>query len=83
VVVDASHPLALKTLVRRLERGQLVAIFPQVQPTVTGSLMKVYDSAALIAARCNAQIVPVRMSGTLYSRSARLPATIPGGCSRA
>ena len=56
VVVDASHPLALKTLMRRLERGQLVAVFPQGQPTVTGGLMKVYDSAALIAARCNAQI---------------------------
>jgi acyl-[acyl-carrier-protein]-phospholipid O-acyltransferase/long-chain-fatty-acid--[acyl-carrier-protein] ligase len=68
VVVDASHPLALKTLMRRLERGLLVAIFPQGQPTVTGSLMKVYDSAALIAARCNAEIVPVRVSGTLESR---------------
>jgi len=68
VVVDASRPLALKTLMRRLERGLLVAIFPQGQPTVTGSLMKVYDSAALIAARCNAEIVPVRVSGTLESR---------------
>src|SRR5262249_14433002 len=67
VVVDASHPLALKTLMRQLERGQLVAVFPQGQATVTGSLMKVYDSAALIAARCSAQIVPVRVSGTLYS----------------
>jgi acyl-[acyl-carrier-protein]-phospholipid O-acyltransferase/long-chain-fatty-acid--[acyl-carrier-protein] ligase len=68
VVVDASHPLALKTLMRRLERGLLVAVFPQGQPTVTGGLMKVYDSAALIAARCNAEIVPVRVSGTLESR---------------
>ena len=77
VVVDASHPLALKTLMRRLERGQLVAVFPQGQPTVTGSLMKVYDSAALIAARCNAQIVPVRVSGTLYSRFSAVTGNYP------
>jgi acyl-[acyl-carrier-protein]-phospholipid O-acyltransferase / long-chain-fatty-acid--[acyl-carrier-protein] ligase len=68
VVVDPSHPLFLKTLMRRLERGQPVAVFPQGQPTATGSLTKIYDSAALIAARCDAQIVPVRLSGTLYTR---------------
>ena len=77
VVVDASHPLALKTLMRRLERGQPVAVFPQGQPTVTGGLMKVYDSAALIAARCNAQIVPVRVSGTLYSRFSAVGGNFP------
>ena len=77
VVVDASHPLALKTLMRRLERGQIVAVFPQGQPTVTGGLMKVYDSAALIAARCNAQIVPVRVSGTLYSHFSSVTGNYP------
>ena len=77
VVVEASHPLALKTLMRRLERGHLVAVFPEGQPTVTGSLMKVYDSAALIAARCNAQIVPVRVNGTLYSRFSAMAGNYP------
>src|SRR5262249_42655192 len=61
VVIDASHPLSLKALMRRLERGHPVAVFPQGQPTPTGGLMKIYDSAALLADRCNAQIVPVRI----------------------
>jgi len=77
VVVEASHPLSLKTLMRRLERGVPVAVFPQAQPTVTGSLMRIYDSAALIAARCNAQIVPVRVSGTLYSRYSAVGGNFP------
>src|SRR6185436_18691729 len=68
VVVDAAHPLSLKTLMRRLQQGKPVAVFPQGRPTTTGSLTKVYDSAALLAVRCSAQIVPVRLSGTLYSR---------------
>ena len=77
VVVDAAHPLALKTLMRRLEREELVAVFPQGQPTTTGSLMKVYDSAALIAARCNARIVPVRVRGTLYGRFSAVSGNYP------
>jgi acyl-[acyl-carrier-protein]-phospholipid O-acyltransferase/long-chain-fatty-acid--[acyl-carrier-protein] ligase len=66
VVVDTSHPIALKSLMRTLERGRPIAVFPQGQRTTTGSMMKVYDSAALIAARRTARIVPVRVSGTLY-----------------
>jgi len=68
VVLDPSHPLALKRLMRRLERGKPVAVFPQGQPTRTGGLTKIYDAAALIAARSKAQIVPVHIAGTLKSR---------------
>ncbi len=68
VVLDASHPLALKRLMRLIERGRPVAVFPQGQPTRTGGLTKIYDAAALIAARCNARIVPVHIAGTLHSR---------------
>lgn len=68
VVIDASHPLALKRLIRLVERGMPVAVFPQGRPTETGGLMKVHDSAALIAARCGAEVVPVNIAGTLYSR---------------
>ena len=77
IVVEASHPLSLKTLMRRLERGLPVAVFPEGQPTVTGSLMRVYDSAAVIAARCNAQIVPVRVSGTLHSHCSAVGGRFP------
>lgn len=77
VVLEPSHPLALKTLMRQLQRGRPVVVFPQGQPTTTGSLTKIYDAAALIAARCNARIVPVRITGTLYTRFAAVGGNFP------
>lgn len=68
VVLNPARPLALKSLIRRVQKGESVAIFPQGRMSTTGGVMKVYDSAGLIAARSDAQIVPVHISGTLYSR---------------
>ena len=68
VVLDPARPLALKRLIRQVQRGESVAIFPQGRPTTTGGIMKVYESAGLIAARTGAHIVPVHIAGTLYSR---------------
>src|SRR6185295_11199438 len=69
--------LSLKGLMRRLERGRPVAVFPQGQATATGGLMKIYDSAALLADHCDARIVPVRLSGTLYSRFSAVGGRFP------
>jgi acyl-[acyl-carrier-protein]-phospholipid O-acyltransferase/long-chain-fatty-acid--[acyl-carrier-protein] ligase len=77
VVLNPQHPLALKRLIRLVVRGRPVLVFPQGPPTPTGSLTKVYDSAAVIAARCNAWIVPVHISGTLYSRYAAVGGRFP------
>jgi acyl-[acyl-carrier-protein]-phospholipid O-acyltransferase / long-chain-fatty-acid--[acyl-carrier-protein] ligase len=77
VVLDPSRPLALKSLIRLVERGHPVVVFPQGPVTATGSLTKIYDSAAVIAARCNAHIVPVRISGTLYTRYASVGGLFP------
>ena len=77
VVLDTRQPLALKRLIRLVERGQPVLVFPQGPATPTGSMTKVYDSAAVIAARCNARIVPVRIAGTLHSRFAVVGGRFP------
>lgn len=77
VVLNPQHPLALKRLIRLVVRGRPVLLFPQGPATPTGSLTKVYDSAAVIAARCNAWIVPVRISGTLHSRFAAVGGLFP------
>jgi acyl-[acyl-carrier-protein]-phospholipid O-acyltransferase / long-chain-fatty-acid--[acyl-carrier-protein] ligase len=77
VVLDTRQPLALKRLIRLVERGQPVLVFPQGPATPTGSMTKVYDSAAVIAARCNARIVPVRITGTLYTRFASVRGLFP------
>src|SRR5688572_26319800 len=43
-VVDLSEPVTVKRLVRMLEAGELLAMFPQGRVTTTGSGMKVYHS---------------------------------------
>jgi len=77
VVLDPARPLALKRLIREIQKGGSVAIFPQGRVSATGALMKVYDSAGLIAARSGAGIVPVHIAGTLGSRFSAVGGAFP------
>lgn len=67
IIVEPARPIAVKQLVRQIRSGRAAVIFPQGRTTTTGGLMKVYDSAGVIATRCRADIIPLRIEGTLYS----------------
>jgi acyl-[acyl-carrier-protein]-phospholipid O-acyltransferase/long-chain-fatty-acid--[acyl-carrier-protein] ligase len=77
IVIEPARPLEVRQLVRAVQRGEPVAIFPEGGATTTGALGKVYDAAAVIAARCDADIVPVVIRGTLYSRFSRAGGNFP------
>jgi len=77
VILDPLRPLALKKLTWLVKRGRPVVVFPQGPATTTGSLTKIYDSAAVIAAHCDASIVPVHIAGTLYTRYAAVGGNFP------
>ncbi len=65
--MDPMRPMATRALVNVVKDGQTLVIFPEGRVTVTGGLMKVYDGAAMIADKSNANIVPVCIEGLSHS----------------
>lgn len=74
---DPTNPLALKAIIRLLEEDKTVVIFPEGRITVTGGLMKIYDGAAFVAARTNADVVAVHMDGPAVTYFSYLAGRFP------
>jgi acyl-[acyl-carrier-protein]-phospholipid O-acyltransferase/long-chain-fatty-acid--[acyl-carrier-protein] ligase len=70
--IDPLKPMATRTLIHAVQSGETLIIFPEGRITVTGSLMKVYDGAALIADKSDAVVVPVHIDGLEQTPFTRL-----------
>jgi acyl-[acyl-carrier-protein]-phospholipid O-acyltransferase / long-chain-fatty-acid--[acyl-carrier-protein] ligase len=74
MALDPLKPFSLRAIINAVRDGDTLVIFPEGRITITGSLMKIYDGAAMIADKSDAMIVPVRIDGpeaTIFSRLKR------------
>ncbi len=77
LAVDPTSPMAMRKVVKLIDSGRPVMIFPEGRITVTGNMMKVYDGPAFVAAKTAARIVPVRLDGPARSYFSRLTGKYP------
>jgi acyl-[acyl-carrier-protein]-phospholipid O-acyltransferase/long-chain-fatty-acid--[acyl-carrier-protein] ligase len=61
--LNPAKPMSTRTLIKIVQGGDPLVIFPEGRITVTGSLMKVYDGAAMVADKTGSMVVPIRIDG--------------------
>ena len=75
--VDPTNPFGLKGLIEELKRDQHCVIFPEGRITTTGSQMRAFDGAAMLADKTGAVLLPLRIEGAQLSHASYLRGRFP------
>lgn len=65
--IDSTNPMAIRSLIKEIDNGNIPAIFPEGRITTTGTLMKIYSGTAVVADKADAEILPIIIEGSQYS----------------
>lgn len=71
-LVDATNPFSVKSMVQAVRSGRKLVIFPEGRITRTGSLMKIYEGAAMVADKAGVPIVPIHIDGLQFTPLSRM-----------
>ena len=65
--IEPNNPMAVKSIIKEINKGHKLVIYPEGRVTSTGNMMKIYPGPAMIADKTNAYIVPIYIDGTQYT----------------
>ncbi|NOU91873.1 AMP-binding protein [Paenibacillus sp. LMG 31456] len=68
ITVDPLNPYSVRTMVKTVQSGVPLVLFPEGRITVTGGLMKIYSGIGYIAMKTNARIFPIAINGAERSK---------------
>jgi acyl-[acyl-carrier-protein]-phospholipid O-acyltransferase / long-chain-fatty-acid--[acyl-carrier-protein] ligase len=63
ITVDPFNPYSVRNMLKVLNSGKSVVIFPEGRITVTNSLMKIYSGVAYLALKTGVKLVPIGIDG--------------------
>lgn len=72
IELDPTEPHSLKELIRTLEEGKKIVIFPEGRITTTGGLMKIYEGTSLVLEKTSAPLLPIWIEGSKYSTFSKI-----------
>ncbi|OCT15699.1 2-acyl-glycerophospho-ethanolamine acyltransferase [Paenibacillus pectinilyticus] len=76
IAVDPTNPYAVRKMLKAIQQGTPLVIFPEGRITTTGGMMKIYGGIGYLALRAQARIVPVAIQGLEHSKFSYLKGKI-------